>query len=283
METIDLINFDEVCEPKLSVPTYYMMEQELFETKKKLSLLEERMSKLEEKLGNLELEEKFDKIELEEKMNKLDQQKSHIIPIRLRSKVSMKGQHANNTDYRWDFCDISSSSIKIDMFYMHFNNCKLFELIDIVINDYYISFLKQFQNIKVLEIDLLTIPNIPSIEPDNLNFQNLFHNGRFHSGRQISCSGNTYYMCVDFKKYILIIETLLNSYTNLDIIFKLPFLNSREYKPFEEMFMKSTNYKKLHMDFTNKGLQLPPPPSYVNETKEHCIRNNIEFTSNIGL
>ena len=48
MDTTDLINFDEVCEPKLSVPTYYMMEQELFETKRKLSLLEERMNKLEE-------------------------------------------------------------------------------------------------------------------------------------------------------------------------------------------------------------------------------------------
>ena len=95
-------------------------------------------------------------------------------------------------------------------------------------------------------------------------------------------AGN-YYKCVNFAKYILIIETLLNSYTNLDIIFKLPILCNREYKPFEEMLMKSTNYKKLHMVFTHQTLQLPQPPSYVNETKEHCLRNNIEFTSNIGV
>ena len=152
METIDLINFNEVCEPKLSVPTYYMMEQELFETKKKLSLLEERMSKLEEKLGNLELEEKFDKIELEEKMNKLEEPKSHIIPIRLPSTISFSGNP--QISYKWDFCDINCSSIKIDMFYMYFDNCKLFELIELdnIINVNYISFLKQFQNIKVLEI-----------------------------------------------------------------------------------------------------------------------------------
>ena len=70
---------------------------------------------------------------------------------------------------------------------------------------------------------------------------------------------------------MLIIETLLNSYKNLDIILKFPILNYTEYKPFKEMLMKSTNYKKLHINFIHQ------------ETKEHCIRNNIEFTSNIGL
>jgi hypothetical protein len=281
MQTIDLINFDEVCEPKLSVPTYYMMEQELFETKRKLSLLEERMIRLEEKLGNLELEEKFDKIELEEKMNKLDQQKSHIIPIKLPSTISFSG--TPHISYKWDFCDINCSSIKIDMFYMYFDNCKLFELIELVniINVNYISFLKQFQNIKVLEIDLLNIPTITCFEPAKLHFENLICCNRKISMGQYG--GNCYYKCVNFAKYILIIETLLNSYTNLDIIFKLPILNSTEYKPFEEMLMKSTNYKKLHMDFTHQRLQLPPPPSYLNETKEYCIRNNIEFTSNIGI
>ena len=278
METIDLINFDEVCEPKLSVPTYYMMEQELFETKKKLSLLEERMNKLEEKLGNLELEEKFDKIELEEKLNKLEEPKSHIIPIRLPSTISFSNSPHNS--YKWDFCDINSSYIKIDMFYMYFDNCKLFELIELEINVNYISFLKQFQNIKVLEIDLLTIPTITCIEQNKLHFENLIYcNSNISMGRY---AGN-YYKCVNFAKYILIIETLLNSYTNLDIIFKLPILCNREYKPFEEMLMKSTNYKKLHMVFTHQTLQLPQPPSYVNETKEHCLRNNIEFTSNIGV
>ena len=46
MDTIDLINFDEVSEPQQ--PTIYSLEQELFETKRKLSLLEERLNKLEE-------------------------------------------------------------------------------------------------------------------------------------------------------------------------------------------------------------------------------------------
>jgi hypothetical protein len=278
MQTTDLINFDELCEPKLTVPTYFMMEQELFETKRKLSLLEERMIRLEEKLGNLELEEKFDKMELEEKMNKIKEQQTHIIPFRLPKGLSMKGGNPDYSiinDYIWDFCDINSNHIKIDMFHMYFNNCKLFELIEIDINDNYISFLKQFKHIKVIEIDLLTIPSLRCREPNNLNFQYLFH-----GGRSISCSGRTHYTCICLRKYILTIETLLTSYTNLDIIFKLPILDSSKYKPFEEMFMKSTNYKKLHMNFMNEGRQLP---SYLNETKEYCIRNNIEFTSNIGL
>jgi hypothetical protein len=289
METTDLINFDEVCKPKLSVPTYFMMEQELFETKRKLSLLEERMIRLEEKLGNLELEEKFDKMELEEKMNKIKEQQTHIIPFRLPKGLSMKGRNADYSiidDYIWDFCDINSNHIKIDMFHMYFNNCKLFELIEIDINDNYISFLKKFKHIKVLEIDLLTISSLkcrePSVrcrEPCNLNFNFLFY-----CGRTISYTPRGFsYRCISIEDYKLLLETLLNLYKEIDIIFKLPILSSSEYKPFEEIFINSTNYKKLHMNFMNEGRQLPPPPSYVNETKEHCIRNNIDFTSNIGL
>jgi len=278
MQTTDLISFDEVCEPKLAVPTYFMMEQELFETKRKLSLLEERMIRLEEKLGNLELEEKFDKIELEEKMNKIKEQKCDIIPFRLPKGLSFTNRVSNS--YRNEYCDINSTHIKIDMFHIYFNNCKLFELIEIDINDNYIRFLKQFKNIKILEIDLLTFPtSIIHISGKVLDFNYLIsENCRIKVG---GC--NDYYHCVDFERYKLLVATLLTSYTQLDIIFKLPILKYRIYKPFEEIFINSTNYKKLHMNFMNEGRQLLSSPSYLNETKEYCIRNNIEFTSNIGL
>ena len=58
-----------------------------------------------------------------------------------------------------------------------------------------------------------------------------------------------------------------------------------------ELFMKSTNYKKLHIEIKN-NLNINPQtgrasyisqPPYINETKKHCLRNNIEFTSNIGI
>ena len=131
METTDLINFDEVCEPKLSVPTYYMMEQELFETKRKLSLLEERMIRLEEKLGNLELEEKFDKIELEEKMNKLEKQNFQslsVIPLFIQeisdvdvgvSGFKRFGDSKLCKINKINFCNINSSCIKMDLYYLY--------------------------------------------------------------------------------------------------------------------------------------------------------------------
>jgi len=280
MQTTDLINFDEVCKPKLAVPTYFMMEQELFETKRKLSLLEERMIRLEEKLGNLELEEKFDKIELEEKMNKIKEQQTQIIPFKLPIGLTMKGQYANNYGYRWGFCDITSTHIKIDMFHMYFNNCRLFELSDIDINDNYISFLKQFKHIKFLEIDLVTMSHDLNLHQHE---NPICFNSIFMNRCPVSNAVGSYHQCIEFEKYKLLLETLINLYKDFDIIFKLPILSYSEYKPFEELFINSTNYRKLHMDFINKGGQLPPPPSYFNETKEHCIRNNIEFTSNIGL
>lgn len=277
MDSTNLINFDEVCEPKLSVPTYYMMEQELFETKRKLSLLEERMSKLEENLGNLELEEKFDKIELEERMSKLEEQKSQSFSV-----IPFKSDSPFNNRKDWVFCDINCSSIKIDLLYIYFNDCKLFDIKDFIQNQY--CFLKQFQNIKLIEIDTSTINVGESItSTENCGSMYRYNEGSFYK----------YYNSISFTNYILLIATLLSVYKNIDLIFKAPNLYpqglSNHYSIFQE-FMKSTNYKKLHIEIKNNlvinpqtgGASYVSQP-YVNETKEHCLRNNIEFTSNIGL
>ena len=246
METIDLINFDEVCEPQQ--PTIYSLEQELFETKKKLSLLEERMNKLEEQKS----------------------QSFYVIPFKFDSPFN------NRTD--WVFCDIKCSFIKIDQFHIYFNDCKLFDLKDFIQNQY--CFLKQFQNIKLIEIDT----------------------SKINVGGRCCCtegSGDTYrtngviYKCISDENYISLIATLLSVYKDIELIFKAPNLYpqciSNEYSIFQE-FMKSTNYKKLHIEIKNNLNVNPQTGSacyvsqpYVNETKEHCLRNNIEFTSNIGV
>jgi hypothetical protein len=102
-----------------------------------------------------------------------------------------------------------------------------------------------------------------------------------------------YYKCISNTNYILLITTLLSVYKDIEIIFKAPNLYSQEvsktYLIFQE-FMKSTNYKKLHIEIKDNLIVNPQTGGasyvsqpYVNETKEHCLRNNIEFTSNIGL
>jgi hypothetical protein len=248
---MDLINFDEVYEHQQ--PTIYSLEQELFETKRKLSLLEERLNKLEEQKS----------------------QSFSVIPFKFDSPFN------NRKD--WLFCDINSSSIKIDLFHIYFNDCKLFDIKDFIQNQS--CFLKQFQNIKLIEIDTSTInvgAELISCSKGNGNLYR-YSEGSFYK----------YYQCISNTNYISLIKTLLSVYKDIEIIFKATTLSSQSssnhYSIFQE-FMKSTNYKKLHIEIKdnltinpqNGGVSYVSQP-YVNETKEHCIRNNIEFTSNIGL
>jgi hypothetical protein len=243
METTDLISFDdEVYQPMQ--PTIYSLEQELFETKRKLSLLEERLNKLEEQKS----------------------QSFSVIPFKFVSPIDNKKELI--------FCDINFSSIKIDHMYIYFNEHKLFELKDFIQNQY--CFLKQFQNIKLIEFDtdgLCMGSNIPYYDS--------------YVGR------NNTYTTIRDTNYISLITTLLSVYKDIEIIFKSPNLypqgSSNHYSIFKE-FMKSTNYRKLHIEIKDNltvnpqtgGVSYVSQP-YVNETKEHCISNNIEFTSNIGL
>jgi len=239
METNDLISFDDAVYQPMQ-PTIYTLEQELFETKKKLSLLEERLNKLEEQKS----------------------QSFSVIPFKFDSPFN------NRKD--WIFCDINCSSIKIDMFHIYFNDCQLFDIKDFIQNQS--CFLKQFQNIKLIEIDRSPI-----------------------SSNRICVVGDdgSYHTPISNKNYILLIETLLSVYKDIQIIFKTPNLYhqqvSKTYLIFQE-FMKSTNFKKLHIEIKD-NLTINPQTGdvsyvsqpYVIETKEHCVRNNIEFTSNIGL
>ena len=258
METTDLINFDEVYE--LQQPIMYSSEQELFETKRKLSLLEEKLNKLE-------LEEKFDKMELEERINKLEEQNKHnisILPIAFYVALPNNSEFATFDVFptqtpqyttKWIFCDINSKKLIINPSYLMLDDLKLFDFSKDSIPPNFVTFISQFQNIKIIE----------------------FNNIQANSYCPIP--------------YLLINELLINSTHKFDIIFKTTKLyDIPSGKIFElfEIFKKSTNYKKLHIEVKDNlvvsginAYYVSQP--YVNETKEHCIRNNIEFTSNIGI
>jgi hypothetical protein len=260
--------------------TIHNLEQELFEIKRKFL-------SLEEKLNKLELEEKFDKFELEERINKLEEQKSQsfsVTPFKTSPIFYESNFNQRIDNSYWNFCDINCTSIKIDIFFIYFNDCR-FELNGFIKNQS--CFLKQFQNIKVLEIDINKINwgfnRQVSIDMIGSKYN---ENGRNYISVSLEHNSPHYYpICWD--DYKLLVELLLSLYKDIEIIFKATNLNEKSILLFQE-FMKSTNYRKLHIEIkdnlvvsgTNAHYVSQP---YVNETKEHCISNNIEFTSNIGL
>ena len=203
---------------------------------------------------------------MEERINKLEEQQKNnisILPIALPNIVLHKTefgfdnfiQQSPQYTTKWIFCDINSKKLIIHPSYLMLDELKIFDFSSDGVPPNYTTFLKQFQNIKIIEFD------------------NIQANGSYPI------------------QYLLINELLINSTHKFDIIYKA--INLYNIPPgniFElfEIFMKTTNYKKLHIEVKNNlilngtNAHYVSQP-YVNETKEHCIRNNIEFTSNIGL
>ena len=209
---MDLISFDEVSEPQQ--PTIYRLEQELFETKRKLSLLEERLNKLEEEKS----------------------QSFFVIPFKTSPIF-----YESKFDSYWNFCDINCTSIKIDIFFIYFNDCRI-ELNEFIKNQS--CFLKQFQNIKVLEIDINIINKIYN-RPISIDIivPKYYNDG---CRTYISLAPNPPYFPICQEDYKLLVEMLLILYKDIEIIFKATNLNEKPIFIFQE-FMKSTNYKKLHI------------------------------------
>jgi hypothetical protein len=256
METTDLINFNDAIYQPVQ-PTIYSLEQELFETKRKLSLLEERLKKLEEQKS----------------------QSFSVIPIYSSSSFP------SNYPTKIRLFSINSISIKLDLFNIYINNLFLFNIEYFINSIDYKLLLKQFQNIKLIEFDISNIIyNGENIE--NISFKHLYPE---NDSTIPIIIGNSRLSLISIKQYISFIELLLTLYKDLEIIFKATNLNEKSIFIFQE-FMKSTNYRKLHIEIKDNltidpqtgGVSYVSQP-YVNETKEHCISNNIEFTSNIGI
>jgi len=204
---------------------------------------------------------------LEKKINKLEEQNKHnisILPIAFYVALPNNSEFATFNDVptqtlqyttKWIFCDINSKKLIINPFYLMLDDLKLFDFSKDSIPPNFVTFISQFQNIKIIEFD------------------NIQTNGSYPI------------------QYLLINELLINSTHNFDIIFKTTQLyDIPPGKKFElfEILMKSTNYRKLHIEVKNNlvlsgtNAHYVSQP-YVNETKEYCLRNNIEFTSNIGI
>jgi len=116
----------------------------------------------------------------------------------------------------------------------------------------YTRFLQQFRNIKIIEIEFL---------------ENEKHE----------------------KTKFDIMRILIEAFRDFEIIFKCVSLYS-EYENFFNIIMNSSNYRKITLyikDNLNVNKQTGNASyvthPYINELKSHCIENNIEIQSNIGI
>ena len=153
--------------------------------------------------------------------------------------------------------DINSKKIKITSSYCNIkiDNQILPYLSDI--NDsidsekLYSNFLEQFKNIELIEIEF----------QDN------------HADKSIN-------KCLNI---------MINTFKNFEIIFKCTTLYNN-YDCFFKTFMTSSNYNKITLYIkdnlnvnkqTGNASYVTEP--YINKLKDHCIKNNIEIQSNIGI
>jgi hypothetical protein len=246
METKDLTSFEdlkELCDVTQPSHIHYCIVQVLIETKNRLQLLEDRLAKLEDK--DKEAGQSFSMIPMN----------SPLQPL------------ANEHFY---FCDVNCREVKIDTgMYIFMDNCLLCNIYDFrLINHLYESnpaqrFLRQFKHIKTFIIDLSS-----------------------------SIIGSTD-QCKSRSTEILInvCNVLLSSNDSCEILFKCNSLydyRDRIEKLFKDVFQKSIQYTKLTVEVKNNLIVNGSSASYqtqpyINDTKSHCIQNNIEFISNIIL
>jgi hypothetical protein len=249
METDDLISFDEVnelCDVTQPSHIHYCIVQALIETKNRVQLLEDRLAKLEKK--NKETEQSFSMIPMNNPLQPL----------------------ANEHFY---FCDVNCREIKIDAgLYIFMDDSLLCNIYDFRLINYLYEtnpsqrFLRQFKNIKTFIIDLSS----SIIGSTNLNGQ---------------CKSRSTEILIN------VCNVLLSSNDCFEILFKCNSLydyRDRIEKLFKDVFQKSIQYTKLTVEVKNNLIVNGSSASYqtqpyINDTKSHCIQNNIEFTSNIGL
>ena len=174
---------------------------------------------------------------LEKKLKELDEENNYKFPI---------------ISYASNLLDINSKIIKTngyDRIFLGSNimphnrnlNCS---------EQLYKRFLKQFRNIKIIEIEFLK-----------------------NEKREM-------------RKFD-IMRMLIEAFRDFEIIFKCVSLYS-EYENFFNIIMNSSNYRKITLYIKNNvnkqtGDALYVTHPYINELKSHCIENNIEIQSNIGI
>ena len=255
MDTEDLLLLHELCEddyirPSTS-PNYFSIESELFETKNYVKILEEKMNLLEERIKTLE--------------GKNDTTNLSLSMFPLRNPIR------NGELY---FCDVNCTEIKIDSkLYIFMDECLFCDIWDFRLLEYNESspsfrFLQQFKGIKTFIIDL-SYTIIGGDKPHQSNSRST-------------------------EMLLNVCKIILNSNNDTEIVFKsnnLYEFGNRIERLFKEIFMNLhvQRCKKLNVEITNNliisnnsfaSYQTQP---YVNDTKSYCIKNKIEFHSNIGL
>lgn len=252
-ETEDLLNLNEaICEEQ-PIKNYWSVESELVEAKERINKLEKIITDLGKKVKQMEKNSKTNKYS--------------IIPI------------ISNNEH--NFCDINSSSLLINVkTNMFFDNVCCFSFNQLNLYDHNketnkaVDFLQQFKNIKSLIIDFNTIFYHSTVTPD-IYESNIF-NGDCFSGKR-NC-----------EQFINTLNVIMNSNNIEEITYKTTYLYNNS-KPLFDELIKQKSYKKVNIDIKNCfNIVNGQPSGYasapcINEFYNHCKKNKIIFTSNIGL
>ena len=132
-----------------------------------------------------------------------------------------------------------------------------------------VKFLQQFKNVKTLIIDFTS-----SIVSEN--------NIRYQSKSRLT------------EILLNVCKIILQSNNDYEILFQSISLQdntgARNELLFTQLFCQFTNYKKITVEIRNNlvvnsqtGCASYQSQPYIKETKLHCLKNNIEFESNIGV
>jgi hypothetical protein len=277
--TTDLLSFDDLTDNVQSSNNYFGIERELFETKNKLKLLEEKFNRLEDKNDTKNklklLEEKFNRLEKQPKQT--ETRSFTIIPIK--------------TITKWCFCDINATKIKVDLHtHIYFDDCTFCSIADFNLRDHDLNtipatnFLQQFQNIKTFTIDFTQIQDYSRMGCSGLQYitaYSVFGNdgcGMFSTIRH------------NLEILLNILKILMNCNKNCEIIYKSTNLDNAPHETMFLEFIKTNKYNNITIEITDNivvnretgGTSFVSKP-FVNNLKTHCQKNKIVFKSNIGL
>jgi len=158
----------------------------------------------------------------------------------------------------------------------------------------YSDFLEQFKNIELIEIQFYDFRDDGDdygnnddeedveVEEDikvKVKVKNVFQ-------KKVNSTESIKEYIESIKEYIKI---MINTFKNFEIIFSCTTLYS-QYETFFNILMTSYNYNKITLYIkdnlnvnkqTGNASYVTQP--YINKLKDHCIENNIEIQTNIGI
>jgi len=222
---------------------------QIFEEQNNVTHLEERLQIFEEQNNMKHLEERLKIFEQNNVTHRNNYNIFSIVPIGINSLLDINSKKIKIGANPSDPFTNANNPINIKI-----GNQRLPYLSDINTSidskKLYSDFLEQFRNIELIEIEFSHTEHDPIFE---------------------------------------YIKIMINTFENFEIIFSCTTLYSN-YETFFNILMTSYNYNKITLYIKNNlnvnnqtcnALYVTQP--YINKLKDHCIENNIEIQTNIGI